>query len=53
MIEWPLRDLFLHFTEMLKDRAREQYRTDVLVWAILAPYQKRASKPPAIPSILK
>jgi len=52
-MDWPLRDLFLNFLEILKDNARAQYRADVLVWAVLAPYSKRGSKPPAIPSILK
>lgn len=52
-MQWPLRDIFVHFLEQLKDHAREQYRADLLRWAVLAPYQKRASKPPAIPSILK
>jgi hypothetical protein len=38
---------------LLKEAAREQYRADLLVWATLAPWQKSATKPPAIPSILK
>lgn len=52
-MDWPLRDVLLNFSEMMKDQAREQYRADLLVWAVLAPWQKRASKPPALPSILK
>lgn len=37
----------------MKRQAREQYRTELLVWAMLAPYQKSASKPPPVPQILK
>lgn len=50
---WPLRDLFLEFIERLRQEAREQYRAELLVWAVLAPYQKRPGSPPSIPSILK
>jgi hypothetical protein len=53
VLDWPLRDLFLAFAERMRQAALERYRAELLVWAVLAPYQKRPPKPPAIPSILK
>lgn len=53
VMDWPLRDLFLAFIERLRQAAVERYRAELLVWAMLAPYQKRSQKPPQIPSILK
>lgn len=50
---WPLRDIFLAYIERMRRRALERYRAELLVWAVLAPYQKRAQDPPSIPSILK
>jgi len=37
----------------MKDAALTQFRHNELVWAILAPNQKKPSKPPRVPSILK
>ena len=51
--DWPLRELFLAYLAREKERARGQYYIDVLVWAILAPYQKHRQSPPALPKILK
>ncbi|MGH9716404.1 MAG: hypothetical protein ACRD4R_06725 [Candidatus Acidiferrales bacterium] len=53
VMDWPLRDLFLAFAERMRQAALERYRVDLLVWAVLAPYQKREQKPPRIPEILK
>jgi len=53
LMDWPLRDLFLAFIERLKRQARRSYEVDVLVWAVLAPYQKRQTKPPGLPAILR
>jgi hypothetical protein len=52
-MEWPLRDLFLAYIARLREAARDSYEVDLLVWAILAPHQKHASRPPDIPAILK
>lgn len=49
----PLRDVFLAYIEQMRRRALERYRAELLVWAVLAPYQKRGQSPPSIPSILK
>ncbi|MGA3295281.1 MAG: hypothetical protein ABSE45_15035 [Candidatus Acidiferrales bacterium] len=51
-MDWPLRDLFLGFAERLREAAIERHRAEVLVWAVLAPWQKQKSKPPAPPRIL-
>jgi len=52
-MDWPLRDLFLAYSARLREAARDNYELDLLVWAILAPYQKRGSRPPDLPAILK
>lgn len=53
VMDWPLRDLFLGFLERVQERARQNYQTELLVWAALAPHQKRQSKPPDLPAVLK
>jgi hypothetical protein len=53
VLDWPMRDLFLAYLARLQEQVRAQYYVDVLVWASLAPYQKRAEKPPSMPKILK
>jgi len=53
IMAWALRDLFLAYLEMMKQRARETYYLDVMVWAILAPHRKRREKQPDLPRILK
>lgn len=52
-MDWPLRDLFVAFIERMREAAIERHRAEVLVWAVLAPYQKERSKPPAPPRILR
>ena len=52
-MDWPLRDLFLAYLARLRETARQTYQAELLVWAVLAPYQKRQSKPPDVPAILK
>jgi hypothetical protein len=51
-MDWPLRDLFIAFVERLKDAAIERHRAEVLIWAVLAPWQKQQTRPPALPAIL-
>lgn len=53
VMDWPLREMLLGFLSKLQDRARANYELELLVWAILAPYQKRQSRPPDVPAILK
>lgn len=50
---WPLRELFLAFLDRMRETARRNYETELLVWAILAPHQKRAPKPPDVPALLR
>jgi hypothetical protein len=45
--------LLLAYVERMRAAALRSYETEVLVWATLAPHQKRASKPPALPRILR
>lgn len=52
-MDWPLRDLFLAYIHKLQVDAEHAYEMQLLTWAVLAPYQKRQSKPPDVPKILK
>lgn len=52
-MNWPLRDLFLQYVDRLREAARGNYEMELLVWAILAPYQKQSTRPPVVPSILR
>lgn len=53
VFDWSLRDLFLSFIARVKEETRAEYYVDLLIWASLAPYQKRRQKPPSVPKILK
>jgi len=53
ILGWPLRDALLAYEEHLKERAREDYKDAVLVFAVLAPHLKKGAKPPKIPRILR
>lgn len=53
VMDWPLRDLFLGYIARLRETARRSYQVELLVWAILAPYQKQKARPPDLPAILK
>jgi hypothetical protein len=53
VMDWPLRDLFLGFIERLRDQARRNYEVEMLIWATLAPHQKRQQKPPDVPALLR
>jgi hypothetical protein len=53
VMDWPLRDLFLGFIDRLRDQARRNYEVELIVWAVLAPHQKRQSKAPDLPEILR
>jgi len=51
--DWPMRDLFLGYIEVLKRDARRTYEIDLLVWSALAPHQRRKTDPPRVPRILR
>jgi hypothetical protein len=53
VMDWPLRELFLGFLDRLRERARDNYELELLVWAILAPYQKHQTRAPNLPRILR
>lgn len=50
---WPLRELLLGLLQLRRRQAREHYRHELAVWAMLAPHQKDPSKPPDPPPILE
>jgi hypothetical protein len=50
---WPLRDLFLASIQRIREAARRNYELELVVWALLAPHQKRPPKPPDVPGILR
>lgn len=53
VLRWPIREALLAYEHRLKRDAEQRYTHDVIVWALLAPHQKRAPKPPDLPPILK
>jgi hypothetical protein len=53
VFEWALRDIFLAYLEVLRESARRNYEQEVLVWAALAPHQRRKTDPPSLPRILR
>lgn len=50
---WPVLEVLHAFQDRLRVRATEQYRNALLVWASLAPWQKKKTPPPQVPDILK
>jgi hypothetical protein len=50
---WPLREALLAYVARMKEEAIVSHRHETLVWAFLAPYQKKSSKPPPVPRILR
>lgn len=52
-MDWPLRDLFLAYIEELRESARWSYQLELLVWSVLAPHQRRQTKPPDVPRVLR
>ena len=48
---WPVREGLLCYLNKLRERARENFRTDVMVWAFQSPYCK--ADPPKLPAVLK
>jgi hypothetical protein len=52
---WPIREALAACVLKLETKAIEQYRHEVLVWAIQAPFLERGSsrRPPALPAILR
>lgn len=53
VLRWPLREALLAYENLLETEAREVYTHEVTVWSILAPHQKKKSKPPKLPKILR
>ena len=52
---WTLRDALLAMEHHIRVRAREDYQQAMIVWASIAPFQKKGSglKPPRLPRILR
>lgn len=53
IVRWPLVEVLNACMEKLRRNALEQYRNSLLVWAALAPWQKKKSQAPQPPDILK
>lgn len=49
---WPIREALLAYLDKVRDEALDQFRHEMLTFAILAPWSKNA-KPPKPPEILK
>lgn len=50
---WPIREALLAFVERARETARQEYRSEVLVWAVTAPHMRKKTKPPDVPAILR
>jgi len=50
---WPLREALLAFEQRMKRHAHDDYRADLLVHAVMAPYLSKNATPPDIPPILR
>lgn len=53
VMRWPIREGLLRYVYLMKERARRAYETDLMVWAMLAPHQKKQMQPPRVPEILR
>lgn len=54
VLDFGVRDGLLAYEQILRDEAREDYRTNVLIWATLAAGRvAKEKKAPAKPPILK
>jgi len=53
IVRWPLREAVLTFYEHLRAKALDDYKFQILAYAISAPYAKGKPSPPELPKILK
>lgn len=53
VLDWPLREALASFEAILRDAATEQYRTDLLCFAVQRPWAEKGAKPPELPEILR
>lgn len=54
VLGWPLVELLHAFVDgVLRPQARHAYETDLHVWAAVAPYSTKSTKPPAVPTLLR
>lgn len=47
---WPIREALLAYVDRLRQQALDSYRHELLVWALLAPHQKKPPEPPKPPT---
>lgn len=52
-MDWPLREVLVCFTEILKQVAARTYHKDLQIWASLRPYVKGNKAMPVKPGILE
>lgn len=50
---WTLADGLTAYRETLRDAARDRWHHETLVWAALAPHQRKPDQPPAPPALLR
>jgi len=50
---WPVCEVLHAYLHAMKRNAIEEYRNALLVWASLAPHQRKKSQPPKLPAILR
>jgi hypothetical protein len=54
VLDWPVREGLLAYRERLRAEQRDEWQFEVLVYALLAPWQKEGSRtaPPDVPDLL-
>lgn len=53
ILRWPLREALASYEAKLREQAAEDYRTELLCFAVQAPYLKKDARPPELPEILR
>jgi hypothetical protein len=52
VLDWPLREAVLAYSDLMKRQAAEDYRFQFLAWTIRTAFSG-GSQPPEIPAILR
>jgi len=51
--QWPLREALASYQALLRQETAEEYRTQLLCYAVQRPWAPKGSKPPEPPEILR
>ena len=53
VMQWPIRELLLHYLGRLRERARGDYNASLIVWAVQCGYSKDRISVPDVPAVLR